>query len=39
VPGLLKLAERVLEPCAAPRSSHAGMIPDGLRVITIPILW
>jgi hypothetical protein len=39
VPRLLKLAERVLEPCAALRSSHAGMIPDSLRVITIPITW
>jgi len=39
VPPLLKLAERVLEPCAALRSRHAGMIPDSLRVITIPITW
>jgi hypothetical protein len=28
MPCRLKLAERVLEPCAALRSSHAGMIPD-----------
>jgi hypothetical protein len=37
MPLLLKLAERVLEPSAALRSSHVGMIPDSLRVITIPI--
>jgi hypothetical protein len=37
MPRLLKLAERVFEPCVALRSGHTGMIPDSLRVITIPI--